>query len=168
MDAFRFDRWTRALGLIGSRRQTTLGLLLGAIVAAGRGGKVAAGPGCKNVGKKCKRAKTCCSGVCKGKKGKKKCRSHDAGGCKAGAEEAFCGGVDDECTTSSGASGNCNTTTGQAGYCSANGVCFNCTRDADCRAICGPKAACVACAACTTTGNRGCAGVSAGSCNLPM
>lgn len=167
MDASRFDRWTRALGLAVSRRQTTLGLLLGAIVAA-RGEEAVAGPGCKNAGKKCKRAKDCCSGVCKGKKGKKKCRSHDAGGCKAGAVEAFCGGADVDCTTSSGASGNCNTTTGQAGYCSASGVCVDCKKDADCRDICGAKAACVTCAACTTTGNRGCAGVSPGSCTPPM
>jgi hypothetical protein len=145
MDATHFDRLTRVLAHAGSRRQTLLALLLGGVLVTPVIDDAAAGPGCKNVGKKCKKAKDCCSGVCKGKKGRKRCKAHDTGGCQAGQIQGTCGGTDVACTTSAGQPGLCNTTTGDAGYCGTGGDCFPCTKDADCREVCGSGAACVLC-----------------------
>ena len=121
--------------------------------------------GCVNVGGICQNAGQCCSGICEGKKGKRTCREHDGGtGCRAGLIEDGCGGtVDVACTTSTGQTGICNTTTGNAGYCIAIGGASpipGCTKDADCRALCGTDAAvCIRC-----EGAGVCAGPSTGDC----
>lgn len=168
MDATRFDHWIRTLSTPSSRRRMLSGFLLGAITARFAIEEAAAGPDCKNVGKKCKKAKDCCSGVCKGKKGKKKCKAHDTGGCQAGQTFTGCGGTTVMCTTSAAAQGGCITTTGNAGYCSATTNCFSCQRDADCVPFCGPQAACVTCATnCAYTGGTACAGTSPNSCIFP-
>lgn len=153
MDDATFDHLARFLGVATSRRTS----LLAALVAAPwwSAPDVAAGPGCKNVGKRCQTKTDCCSNVCRGKKGKKTCRAHDTGGCKAGAIEAFCGGANVTCTSSQGFSGFCNTTTGNAGYCSREGTCLPCTRDTECQDELGAGAACVTCATCPN--GRGCA-----------
>jgi hypothetical protein len=155
MDHRAFDELIRSL--TKSRRV----LLGGALVAAGRLGFSAADAkkrkrkkrnkrqsvgtpnafGCLNVGDPCKSAEQCCSGICSGKKGKKRCRSHDTGGCPAG-HDAFGDDVV-TCQTSSGVWGKCGTTTGNAGYCVGGGDCHPCAKDADCRSRCGPQAACV-------------------------
>jgi hypothetical protein len=146
MDAARFDRWTQMLAAAASRRQTILSLLLSAAILSPKPEGAMAGTGCKNVGKKCKNAGQCCSGICQGKKGKKKCKAHDANGCKPGQQSAGCGGNDVTCTTSAGISdGVCQTTTGNAGFCTNVGGCFACTKDADCQPFCGPRAACIVC-----------------------
>ena len=81
-------------------------LILAALTVAAFGAsislhQVAAGPGCKNVGRKCQRARQCCSGVCRGKKDKKRCKAHDSGGCRGGQRSTGCGGsVDIDCTSS--------------------------------------------------------------------
>jgi hypothetical protein len=96
--------------------------------------------GCLDVGDRCQSAGQCCSGICAGKQGKKRCRAHDTGGCPAG-HDVF--GDDVPCETSNGIRGRCGTTTGNAGYCVGGGDCHPCANDADCRSLCGPNAACV-------------------------
>ena len=163
MDAFHFDRLIGALTAAGSRRQVILALLAG-VAGVGVSHPVAAGPACKDVGSRCKRAKDCCSGVCTGKKGKKRCKGHDSGGCQAGATSAICAGTATTCTTKSGAPGTCATTTGNAGYCAADTAdCFACTKDAECQAFCGPRAACVRCPEECTVGTA-CMGAEPGAC----
>ena len=84
MDPTRFDSLVRTLAEPVSRRRTITAAALAALGIARRGDETAAGPGCKNVGKKCDKDKDCCSGICKGKKGKEKCKAHDTGGCGKG------------------------------------------------------------------------------------
>ena len=57
----------------------TLAGLLGRITVSDQ--PAAAAEGCATVGKRCRRAIQCCSGLCTGKHGKKKCRGHGAGTC---------------------------------------------------------------------------------------
>lgn len=115
--------------------------------------------GCLDVGEACKRDDQCCSSACQGKKGKKRCKAHDTGGCQAGSHA--CDGVTYiSCLTSSGTFGRCETTTGNAGYCAGGGDCRPCTKDADCQALCGPRAACVVC-------EVGCSGVTGTACVGP-
>jgi hypothetical protein len=112
--------------------------------------------GCLNVGVTCKNAGQCCSGVCEGKKGKRKCQAHDSGTCSAGGQIAECGGTTVACTTSLGKPGRCGTTTGNAGYCFTFGACSTCKTDVECQTeaggILGPRAACVRCETCAGTG----------------
>ena len=90
MDAERFDTTTRMFGVAGRRRLLTVGLsgalggLLGRLGV--RAQPVAEAASCAKVGKACRHAEQCCSGVCSGKHGKKKCRSHDAGTCTRGQD----------------------------------------------------------------------------------
>jgi hypothetical protein len=159
MDATRFDRWTRALSAMPSRRQT-FAVLLGGVALLRETDDSSAGSGCKNVGAKCKKKKDCCSGVCKGKKGKKKCKAHDTGGCQAGQRSMGCGGGENvPCTTSAGEDGLCQATTGNGGYCSGSGlICTPCSKDAECRSFCGPDAACIQCAESCVTSGTACVG----------
>ncbi|MGH2615812.1 MAG: hypothetical protein ACRDJC_11270 [Thermomicrobiales bacterium] len=172
MRATHFDRLTRMVsaasrrrGLghdltsIISRRQTLAALALGLFGVSSAPRHAAGGPGCKNVGRKCRRRKQCCSSVCRGKKGKKRCKAHDTGGCRAGQQSTGCGGNDVACTTNSGNPGICETTTGNAGFCAFSGDCFPCQKDADCREVCGPRAACTRCAStCFGVGGTACFG----------
>lgn len=146
MDVTRFDHWTRMLSTAASRRRTLGALALGLMGIGVTGEESDAGPGCKNVNAKCNKAKDCCSGLCKGKKGKKRCKAHDTGGCRAGQPEDACLVENIECTSGAGFPGICATTTGNAGYCFAREGATACQRDADCRAEMGPRAACVICA----------------------
>ena len=73
MDGLRFDALTRRFPRLSAlQRRTLFALALGSFVPRLGSNNAAAGPGCKNVGKKCRKQKDCCSGICKGKKGKKK------------------------------------------------------------------------------------------------
>ena len=162
MDAFRFDRFTRALTTAPSRRivlqslvATVLGLApappLSAVHARKRKNKVRRNEfGCVNVGNVCKRHDQCCSGICRGKKGKKTCRAHDAKTCTSGQADAFCkaGSPIVGCITSTGRSGSCYTTTGNAGFCAWEFTCVSCTKDADCGPVCGAGSAGAACLRC--------------------
>jgi hypothetical protein len=47
--------------------------------------------GCLDVGQRCKRAGDCCSNICKGNKGKKRCQAHDTGGWPTGVLSHICG-----------------------------------------------------------------------------
>jgi hypothetical protein len=163
MDSARFDRLTRILASIRSRRGliTALGLasigVFDPITARTKHKhkhkrkktKLQKNAfGCVNVGKFCKHDRQCCSGVCQGKKGRKQCKAHHTGGCHAGQRAGLCGGDNTPCTSSAGESGICQTTTGNAGYCQGSGfACMPCRTDADCRALVGPAAACIPCGA---------------------
>jgi hypothetical protein len=165
MDGFRFDALTRRWLAFLTARQFLFTVPLGTLALGLGTGTGRAGPGCKNVGKKCRKQKDCCSGVCKGKKGKKKCKAHDSSGCVAGQGLINCpGNPTDDCVSSKGFNGNCWTTTGNSGYCGSVGACVACTRDADCRVFCGPDAACVHCAQCSNPERTACMGTEA--CNF--
>jgi hypothetical protein len=150
IDAFRFDRLTRALVAPASRRRLLGGLagpLGDAATAKQRRKKVKRNAfGCVNVGKFCKHDGQCCSGICKGKKGKKRCRAHGQSTCRRGQDA--CTRPDVDCLSSTGESGDCFVTTGKASFCGADGDCFACTKDADCIPVCGPQAACIVCVGC--------------------
>ncbi len=159
MACSRFDRLTRLLASRLARRTMVAAALGYPLLAANRRGAVA-GPGCKNLGKKCLNAVDCCSNLCKGKKGKKRCRAHDTGGCMEGINVCGLGiaglALATPCTTSSGQTGFCLVTTGNAPYCAALGFgCDACTRDRDCLATVGPGSACIVCVGCR--GDRTCA-----------
>jgi hypothetical protein len=168
MDANRFDRLTRSVATPASRRSVlaALGVAVAAVpptvnARKRKRRKVRRNAfGCVDVGGFCKNGGQCCSGICTGKKGKKKCRAHDAQGCQPGVQDTTCdatGGADVTCTTSSGATdGVCGTTTGRAGYCLFSGGCFPCTKDAECQEFCGPRAACILCDDCTNDGGTSC------------
>jgi hypothetical protein len=167
MDQHRFDSLTRALTSVPSRRTLLRGLAgLGLGLGVARLPRVATARkkrkqkpkfnafGCVNVGDFCQTADQCCSGICQGKKGKRRCKAHDTGGCSAGlTPAAACGGTEDvACTTSHGQPGKCATTTGNAGYCVAelHGYSnFSCKTDRDCYVesggFLGPDVACVLC-----------------------
>jgi hypothetical protein len=149
-----FDRGTRLVASAFSRRTLASVLGLGALglpsLAAGKkrrkNKKIKRNSfGCVNVGNFCKDPGQCCSGICQGKKGKKRCRAHDTGGCQPASLCTFFGAEGIPCTTSSAVPGQCGTTTGNAGYCVGVGDCFPCAKDADCHDVCGPHAACVQC-----------------------
>lgn len=155
MDTHHFDDVVRSL-TAGFSRRTALGLALGGWIGALDVRDTAAKKrkkkkpkfnefGCIDVGKFCKNANQCCSGICQGKKGKKKCKAHDTGDCAPGAIPFACDGTEVPCTTSAGVPGSCGATTGNAGYCFSNLLDVECTSDTACQAEAGPRAACVKC-----------------------
>jgi hypothetical protein len=188
MYAPHFDYIARVLGRTRPRRRLLLGLAVSpfaGIVAPGHPPDAAARKrhkhtnkkrkkdktpkpnafGCLDVGAACKTAEQCCSNICEGKQGKRKCRAHDASTCSAGAQSDECGGTDISCTTSFLEPGICGTTTGNAGYCfpgTAGSECFACTTDVECQEAnggqWGPYAACLRCVDCMATGGTACAG----------
>jgi hypothetical protein len=118
--------------------------------------------GCVNVGGFCTNGGQCCSGICQGKKGKKKCKVHNSSSCDGtdGCSGEFVG-----CITVTGADGACNVTTGKASFCVTSAVCFDCTKDTDCELVCGAGAACLVCAECVPLGlQTACASANAEGC----
>lgn len=95
--------------------------------------------GCLNVGDPCKSPEQCCSGICEGKKGKRKCRGHGAGTCKQNQNQCTSlNPVLDVCNGTLDCG--CFRTTAGASFCAqgfmANGSeCADCQRDADCVAL---------------------------------
>lgn len=180
MEHDRFDQLARSLSRKRSRRALagllglgTLGLAGGARVEVTSARKKKNKKkvkknelGCVDVGKFCKNAGQCCSGICQGKKDNKKCKAHGESTCVSGQVESFCGGTNVTCQTPNGNEGQCDTTTGNAGYCVADGDCFACRKDADCVTQCGADAACIQCAGCVETGGFACVGPESGSCVL--
>jgi hypothetical protein len=174
MNTHHFDALTKILGRWSTRRGVLAVLALPVLVThrdaaeADKRKKRKNAPsvnqfGCLNVGKRCRRAKRCCSGICAGPKGKERCKAHDRGGCPV-TEAGVC--INGTCTTSSGDAGFCMPTTGNAGYCGADSTpCVACSKDADCRARCGPDAACITCGLCALEGTLTfCASARADSC----
>lgn len=93
--------------------------------------------GCLDVGAACASEEQCCSGICEGKKGKRKCRAHDVGTCdqadpgicEAGnIFQALCNGKDCGCFRTTGGSNVC------AGLFDVS-ECADCKKDADCLAL---------------------------------
>jgi hypothetical protein len=127
--------------------------------------------GCVNVGDSCKNARQCCSGICKGKQGRKTCRAHNVDVCRAGQREDSCGGATAPCAANGIPGGFCATTTGNAGYCRGDITCSPCTKDVECVSACGVSAcgvsaACIRCeAGCPDTGGTACVGF--GLCQSP-
>lgn len=170
VDSTRFDRLTRSISLLLSRRALAGVLAFGTLTAPGftearkkrkrrrrrNKKKIKRNQfGCVNVGNFCQNGGQCCSGICAGKN----CQAHDTGiGCVAGDHTTGCGGTTKSCTTSAGESGSCQTTTGNAPFCygvSRSDLC--CTTDPECIALCGPGAACVHCPADSACGHAYCA-----------
>lgn len=146
MDADRFDALARTLNGAASSRRTAVAGLAALGLAAGhvparatrRRRKVRRNAfGCVNVGRFCRSADQCCSGICRGNKGKRKCRAHDTGGC-ALADNFCAGGNGNDCAPGCV----CNVTTGKAPHCGPTVFCpaAECQRDADCGE---PGAACI-------------------------
>jgi hypothetical protein len=183
----RFDNLTRSLGTAASRRG------LGRVLAGGCLGALFGTLGAPDVQSKKKRKKqksrrnafgcvdtrqpcagrnrSCCSGICKGKKprkGKKdtsRCVAHNAGVCTASTDSCAVG-VSVPCNPSN-PSCFCVATTGKAGFCGAftggpAGHCRVCRKDTDCEAEFGPGAACIVLGGvctglCLNTGTTACA-----------
>ena len=85
--------------------------------------------GCLEVRDACRSAGQCCSGICKGKKGKKTCRAHDTGTCKQDGALVPCNNRTD-C--------GCFRTTAGSDVCAElfpPSECAACQRDADCLAL---------------------------------
>jgi hypothetical protein len=156
MNAQHFDAITKSWGSLSRRRllRGVAGSALGTLAAVIGTAEVRATlVSCVPVGKRCKRSGQCCSGRCRGPKGKKTCRAHNVGTCTAtqnfctSAATALCGGGQCGCTR----------TTGGASFCSKGGSLITCTKDAECVvALDTPGAACVVFAGsdCTPEGNR--------------
>jgi hypothetical protein len=152
VDPESFATLTRAISSVLSRRSLAGALGLS---TAGRSGWVEAKKrkrrkkrkvklndfGCVNVGQFCKEAEQCCSGICQGKKDKRRCAAHNVDDCPAGADSCLEGL--DLCTN-----GFCYQTTGEASFCAGGGICHDCTRDTDCELDWGEGAACVVCPVC--------------------
>jgi hypothetical protein len=115
MDTARFAALARAFTAMLSRRTFATAFALSGVAMPGlvdakkhkhRHKKRKRGKfndfGCVNGGKFCKNDDQCCSGICQGKKDKKKCKAHDIGGCQPGSATPACGGTEVTCTTSSG------------------------------------------------------------------
>jgi hypothetical protein len=148
MDHGQFDQIVARLAARRERR-VALGIAGGAALAAlfGRIGGVEAGAaGCATNGKSCQRADQCCSGVCKGKRGKKKCRAHGMGTCKQG--QNVCTAADPHLLRCNNiAACGCFRTTAGSPFCgnSFSTTCADCRRDGDCAALGFPAgSACVA------------------------
>ena len=180
MEPQRFDSLSRSLAGRESRREVLRGLfasslglglaqLPGLTAARKRRKRKKDTPkrpkpnafGCLNVEDACTKAAQCCSGICAGKKGKKRCRAHDTADCQAGDTLVGCFGEHVTCTTSTGLAGRCGTTTGNAGYCLSAVRCWPCKTDRDCQTAnggaFGPRAACLPCATCPETRGTVCA-----------
>ena len=162
MDGRRFDAVAKVMAATsrrGALRALAGGALAGALGLVAPGHAGAKHFGCRDVGKPCSRGGQCCSGRCKGPKGKETCRAHHRGTCTASQD--ICDQVDfpgSRCN-GSGAADEClcYTTTGGARFCGrpSSEFCLpeeSCRRDREC----GPDGACVdagaACGPCDGTG----------------
>lgn len=156
MDGERFDRMTKnlAVGTFGRRRVLRglagagLGLLLARIgVSAAAEETIEADNqfGCVRVGRRCRKNRQCCSGICKGRKGKETCRPHNVGTCKR--SQNVCGPVMQVARCNNSDDCGCFVTTGGASFCGGDrGECMVCRDDRDCQARgFGQGAACVVC-----------------------
>lgn len=171
MNAAHFDRLTRTLRGVSSRRGLLRGLAAASVLAAirdpdatrAKNSKTKKKPkrnqySCVSVGGSCRgKDKNCCSGRCQGKKpkngenDKSRCVAHDTGtiengerGCLVGDDSYGPGGT--LCTTAAGEElGLCWRTTGNAGFCGYGTACIpgSCQKDSDCIAACGAGAACI-------------------------
>jgi hypothetical protein len=176
VDAVRFDRLTRSVGKVASRRRllagmTVLGLasarLVPVVDAGKRKRKSRSKPlrfntyGCVDVGKPCRgRNEYCCSNICegpnpkRGKRDKSKCVAHHVGGCTADQDSCAAGPF--FCNFF----GYCMRSTGKASFCAfglpGGAICMDCRTDADCEPVFGRGAACSVCPGCSATSDTYC------------
>lgn len=170
MDGRRFDRWTRSLIAIGTRRSVTRTLLAGTLgVLLLHVGRNQADAKCVALGKKCDKKNTkkdrCCEGRCKGKKCRCR-RGREACGTRCCAQGEICAGGlcvppgqdnvppgqgdcpdgADTCNGLAVCNGNCNCVQrfGGGTRCvgGISGFCGACLSDGDCADL-GPGAVCM-------------------------
>jgi hypothetical protein len=109
--------------------------------------------GCLSVGAICKNADQCCSGICEGKKGKRKCRAHDTGTCAQDVAGVCQSGTPINTACNNRADCHCFRSTAGSNVCSTGIACADCQRDADCIALGFPPGT-----ACAPVSTGGCAG----------
>ena len=159
MDGERFDRIAKALGGGATRRGLLRGLAVGALAWLGGEGAGATHFDCRHVGKPCKGAGQCCSGVCR----RGTCRAHHASTCKAGGKVSCVDpGGGSACELNNTPGCRCYQTTGRAPFCGGTSPgqtdCLACQRDQDCvekhgfpaGSACVPTGATCVCDATTT------------------
>jgi hypothetical protein len=126
---------------------------------------------CLSVGKTCMNADQCCSGICEGKKGKRKCRAHGAGTCEQDVAAICQSGTPITTSCNNRADCACFRTTAGSSFCAelfcgeeGCSECADCQRDADCVALGFPPEA-----ACAPVSAGACAGICDGgmACMLP-
>jgi hypothetical protein len=180
MDTVRFDRLTRAFSHLLSRRRLvgTLGLaaigLPDPIAAKKKRKRKKEEPklnafGCVNVGQFCKNDEQCCSGICEGKREKRKCKAHGTGTCDQEGPGLCTAPNPELLTCNNSAECACIRTTAGSNFCydqrsESGSDCAECQQDADCEALGFPPG--TACAA--VLAGR-CAGACAGGmyCTVP-
>jgi hypothetical protein len=149
MEMDRFDRLAHSVSGLLSRRALAGALGLGALVwpslvdAKKRGKKKKKVKfnefGCVSVGGYCKNADQCCSGMCEGKKGKKKCRARGAGTCDQDSPGVCLAANPTTLTCNNDALCYCYATTAGSNFCTEASmgfdVCAECQKDADCVAL---------------------------------
>lgn len=175
MDSAHFDCLTRAVSTSLSRRSLAGTLGFGALarpfLAEGKRHKrrhrrkerrkknvTFNDFGCVNVGGFCKNAEQCCSGICEGKKDKRKCKAHGTGACDQEGP-GLCTSPNPEllkCNNSNDCA--CIRTTAGSNFCysvlAGGSDCADCQQDADCEALGFPPGS-----ACAPTSEGGCAGL---------
>jgi hypothetical protein len=89
--------------------------------------------GCLEVDDPCKTADQCCSGICEGKKDKKRCRAHGTGTCNQELP-GLCSNTPTIAACNGSATCFCMSTTANSAFCAQLGVsvCTECQKDADC------------------------------------
>jgi len=160
MDPTRFDRLTIAVGQPTTRR-AALGLLAAlGLTGLGRGEALAI---CAGNGTPCTGGTTCCSGLCKRKRGTTKffCRQAPGQGiCTTGQDQCGAGSIN--CNAANAGPCVCHVTTQGSSVCGKIGLtCFDCETNTDCvkRPGVGRRGdRCVQCNAtnCPTTNGRAC------------
>lgn len=152
MDSQHFDELMRTLAQ--SRRSLVAGALTAAAGLLGiqaatarrrKPRKPRAQPnefGCVDAGKPCQNNGSCCSGVCKGKKGRKRCQAHHTGTCKQGGAGHCLESSVETCNDRTDCA--CVRTTSGSDVCvqtapSGFDYCADCARDTDCEALGYPR-----------------------------
>jgi len=95
MDRQQFDDLTVEMADAPRSRRRALRLVAatafaGLLARPGLRLRTVAAAGCRTVAKPCRRARQCCSGICRGRRGKKTCRGHGAGTCKQQGQQLVC------------------------------------------------------------------------------
>ncbi len=115
--------------------------------------------GCLSVDKTCKNAGQCCSGICDGKKEKRRCRTHGTGTCEQDAPGLCTAQNPELLTCNNNANCRCIRTTAGSNFCydersEAGSDCADCQQDADCEALGFPVGS-----ACAPVMDGRCAGI---------
>ena len=158
MDAPGFDALTRALVTTGTRRRALRAGLVAALGLAGGPLGVQGAAACRARGETCRRGSQCCSGLCRGPRGRKTCRRAPLQGTCTIAS-SVCAGTLTPCGNDNGFDCLCRVTARGTAFCGSleTGACIACGSNADCeQARPGSGWVCTRCATCPDTGNRAC------------